>query len=800
MLIINSNNRGQVTGDRCLLSLIMLFLLLFSGCSSNTETQARKLISQSQENYGQAVTIYKKLIEESNDPVKIHLKLGKLYYEHGEFVLAVDELKNLDLSEAKKILGISFYRLGSFTDALEIFNKAGFIDDEAFYYHGLTCEELNLFDRSLSIYEKIKDPIFKGLALSRKENINKESSNGHISEISPQTAAIINKAPDASFYPQAGAMILSSSEEIEIKNDLTMRSRMHYTVKILNERGKEDFSEAQVDYDSTYEKVELVFARVIRPDGTVVEVGSKHLRDVSKYMNFPLYSNARVFIISFPEITENAVIEYEVEVSRSQLINKKDFMLNYPLQGSEPIISADFVLKIPKEMKAAFKYHNQEYNNFNADLTPKIKEDEMYLTYRWGFVDIPQIVPETNMPPGVEINTAIMLSTFSSWDEIYKWWWALAKDKIKPDTAISEKVSQLVTNKENDEEKIRAIYNFCAQKIRYVAVEYGDAGYEPHKATDIFRNKYGDCKDQAILLVTMLRDAGFAAYPVLIATRQYYNLDSQFPSMLFNHCIAVVLVGTEFVFMDPTAETTSFRDLPVDDQDRRVLLIKDEGYEIKDIPMFPGEHNSFINNISLSIEKDESVNGAKIISTNGLYAQAQRYWLLYTPPEIIEETIKERLQEVSVGAALIDYELKNQDNLNKPVELRYRFKGPEYLTAAGDMRIMPQLSNFNAALVAKDKRRYPIDLGALDLKETKIEINIPEDFMVKYLPGDIEEDTPWFNFRINYQVEGKKVIFKETSLIKKYKISLQEYRAFKEAFQKLAKNVKQRIVFVYGKR
>src|SRR3989338_6448428 len=123
------------------------------------------------------------------------------------------------------------------------------------------------------------------------------------------------------------------------------------------------------------------------------------------------------------------------------------------------------------------------------------------------------------MPPMTEIPPAISLSTFTDWDGIYKWWWQLASDKIEATEDIKSKVAELTKDMTALREKVRAIYNYCARNIRYVAIAYGQAGYEPHRASEIFSNKYGDCKDQVILLISMLKEAGIKAYPVLIGTR-----------------------------------------------------------------------------------------------------------------------------------------------------------------------------------------------------------------------------------------------------------------------------------------
>ena len=103
-----------------------------------------------------------------------------------------------------------------------------------------------------------------------------------------------------------------------------------------------------IGYDSTYEKVELEYARTIKPGGEVIMAGEKDIRDVSRYMNFPLYSNARARIISMPEISEGAIVDYRVRTTQNQLINKEDFDLAYSLKENEPVIHARFSLDILK--------------------------------------------------------------------------------------------------------------------------------------------------------------------------------------------------------------------------------------------------------------------------------------------------------------------------------------------------------------------------------------------------------------------------------------------------------------------
>ena len=789
MRIINTDKTKN------LLIFSFLSAILFLGIISCTKPpSAEELARESQALFERSVKEYNSTIAKGSDLNRLYHELGSLYYEHGKYPEAITAFKNTNNKAAKKILAISYYHLGNFTDALETFNQQECPDDECSYYYGLTSEKLNLFDNALKIYAKIKDnPEFKRLAQQHSEAIEKNISS-NVKDLNPEITKIISGAPKEEDYPEAGAVILYSDEKIEVSPQGTEVSTLHYLIKIFNERGKEEFAEAQVGYDSTYEKVELDFARVIKPDGAVSDVGSRHIRDVSRYTEFPLYSNARVFIISFPEIMEGAIVEYSVRVTNNYLINKKDFNLSYPVQTGEPVLAANFTLKCPKSSPLHLKYLNGKYNTFKAVLKPQSEEKDGFLIYKWQFANIPQITPEPHMPAQVNINPTIIISTFDNWQDVYGWWWQLAKDKIKADNNIKEEVKKIINGKNSDREKAVAIYNFCVQHIRYVAVEYGQAGYEPHNASDIFKNRYGDCKDQAILLVTMLKEAGLAAYPVLIPTRDDYDLEEDFPTAMFNHCIAALLLDNNLIFMDPTAETCSFEDLPAGDQERHVLIFEEKGYHVKETPLFPAKRNLMKQALKIKVNDDSTITAEKSNYTYGIYDQAQRYWLLYTQPELIKETLKEKIQEVSIGAKLIQYKIKNLDDLNTPVVLSYSFSGSEYFTAAGPLRLLPQLSGIDTSLVALEARKYGIDFGILDTKEYLFEIDIPENFAVKYIPESVSRESLWMDYKLEYQRQGNKIKFKQSLELKKNTVQDSDYDTFKKFYEELGRVLKQRIV------
>lgn len=747
---------------------------------------------------GLGSTMYDLAIEKykNQDTDISRVKLGKLYFDYGKYDLSYEALKNLSSEEAQITAAYSLFKLSRFTEALAVFDKLGELSDpEYLYYYGLTCEEHNLYDKAEKLYAKIEAGEFKNKASRRVQSISHFAHE----QVGADMLNMLLNSPSGEDYPDAGALILSVKEEMEILFDNTSVSTVYVLVKILNDRGKENFSEILLGYDSTYEKVELEFARTIRPDGAAIQVGDKNIRDVSRYLNFPLYSNARIKIISMPEVAAGNFIEYKARIYSSKLVADKHFSVKYFLQESNPILYSSFKLITPAERKVNKRILNGRFNFFGFDLTPKVVKEKEKTVYSIELENIPQIIPEPDMPPKAEIDPILLMSSFTSWDEIFDWWSPLYKDKIIPDDAIKQKVDELTRGLNSKMDRARAISNFCAQDIRYVAVEYGQAGYEPHKAPDVFLNKYGDCKDQAMLLITMLRYAGFEAYPVLLGTKGTISLSKDFPLLLFNHAIAVLRMDDKFIFIDPTAETIPFGELPVGNQGRDVLVFFDEEYRIMRIPDSAAKDNTLKFNTYIKINADESIKAKRSILSSGLFEYSQRYRLLYSLPSVVEEGIKSKVQEFSPNGRLIDYRIENVRDLTKRIVFNYSFEGDDFLIRAGKGRVLPSLAGgVGISDVLKEKRVYPLDIGALTEGISVVKVEIPGKFRFKYIPRSININNQWMEYSLDYSLKGNTLECRNRRVDKKKYIPVSEYPDYKLFLEDLARRLNQAIILEAG--
>ncbi|MBI3779758.1 MAG: transglutaminase domain-containing protein, partial [candidate division NC10 bacterium] len=151
----------------------------------------------------------------------------------------------------------------------------------------------------------------------------------------------------------------------------------------------------------------------------------------------------------------------------------------------------------------------------------------------------------------------------------------LLSDRLDASTQIKEKTGSLTASKNSVLDKMRSVSEFVQHDIRYVAIELGIGGWQPHAASDVFQHRYGDCKDKATLMRSMLREIGVDSYHVVINTQRGSVTPDSPARHAFNHAIMAVklpdgltdpsLIATmqhptlgRILFFDPTDPITPF--------------------------------------------------------------------------------------------------------------------------------------------------------------------------------------------------------------------------------------------------
>ncbi len=591
-------------------------------------------------------------------------------------------------------------------------------------------------------------------------------------------------------YPQAGAVYLLDEATRIIHSDGSSELIVHQRIKICQERGKR-FAEVQIPYDEVFQKVKIDFAWTITRGKKIVKVKRDAIHTVTPASLAPyaaLYSTLKTKTISMPAVDIGSIIDYKYHIFRRKPLMKNRFWDGFYFQSEEPFVVSRYILVLPERM--TFKKVEKGL------LPPRITQKGNKKIYVWEKRDIPGLIPEPQMPSLIEVVPSLSISSVEDWQEVSSWFYRLARTQMTADSALKKEVSRLTKGKKTEIEKVRAIYNYCSANIRYVGLEMGLNGYQPHKAVKVFRLKYGDCKDKATLLVTMLQVAGIKSYLVLINANHRVDISLPSPGQ-FNHCIAAVPSKDGYIFLDTTAEICSFGNLPPSDQNRDVLIVKEKGAEIAKTPLYRAEDNLCQRDIEVDLERDGTISAAVKISTKGFFDLVYRASFRYLRAVEREKRLAEDLNSICPGASLLEFKISSLRNLDQPIKESYRFLAKNYALKIGNkFLIKPAIIGAmrSTALVAAKKRLYPILFRKRWERIDNVAINLPVGWKIETLPENLSLHYPFGEFDAIYKNLGNKISYQRRFRISQAEIPIADYLKFKKFYQQVAEQDRKEII------
>jgi hypothetical protein len=354
------------------------------------------------------------------------------------------------------------------------------------------------------------------------------------------------------------------------------------------------------------------------------------------------------------------------------------------------------------------------------------------------------------MPQQEEFVPAVQASSYASWEDLGAWWWNLIAPGIVGSPEMRAKVAELTAGRTEPLEKVRALYEFVANDIRYNAWEFGVHGYQPYSAPVIFSRKFGDCKDKAILLRAMLAEVGIEAYPVLInraATAEWQGRRPEEDLSLalvghFNHCIAYLpeQPGIPELWLDGTARLHPLEVLPYDDRGAEVLVVRPDGVQRVRIPAAAAAEHRESQRYHVELRADGSAKIQLELAPLGRY-DAQ-YRSLFA---VGDEEARERAERTLTGIlgpfqGEIVLKLPNVEDLSAPLVYQMGAEfGSFARPAEGSLELPASLRPLQllSASGLEAERHSDLLLDGAMTRDLEIEIRLPEGWRLSTLPDPV---------------------------------------------------------------
>jgi hypothetical protein len=399
------------------------------------------------------------------------------------------------------------------------------------------------------------------------------------------------------------------------------------------------------------------------------------------------------------------------------------------------------------------------------------------------------------MPTDGEILGQVHLSTFKSWDELAKWYYGLARDQLDVDDDVRRRAKEIAAKAKDDAAKVKAVYRM-ATELRYVALELGIEGIKPRRCALTLARGWGDCKDKATVIVTLLRELGIPANLVLVRTQQRGDLPKGAPPSLaaFDHAIAYV--PSLDLYLDGTAEGSGSNELPAMDRDAVALVVSDAGGKLVRLPNPPATASPHLRKIEVALATDGTANFTFDTTVTGVNAPA---WRSRYHAEGVRVDRAQRDLGTFFGTVEIPKEgvtVKDADDIERPFRITVKGRAVAAARREGDALSMPVAASLDLARTvgSLSSRKTDVMVGALTTSEEERVIRLPAGMKVRRLPAPIKLTTPVGYVELEIVSEGGKVVVKSKLAITKSRIPPAEYAAFRDFCQKADDALSQRLV------
>lgn len=331
---------------------------------------------------------------------------------------------------------------------------------------------------------------------------------------------------------------------------------------------------------------------------------------------------------------------------------------------------------------------------------------------------------------------------------------------MKNDPAtFKDEVSRLVAAANTPEEKIRAIYYWVQDNIKYIAFEDGIAGFKPEAAQNVYHNRYGDCKGMANLTKEMLKVAGLDGRLTWIGTNRIpytYSL----PSLAVdNHMICTVNVGEKRFILDPTEKFIALGMNGERIQGKQMMIEDGDKYVIAEVPVADANQNLFFREETIKLE-GEVLKGQGQIAIRG----EEMKNILYLTNNIKKEDQERLFNRLAVAeySSVDNVETGNKQSVDRDrtLEIGYTFGLSNKITRfENDLYIDIDWDKRFKDLKMEEDRMTDYYFNRKVKNRTHKKLNIPPGYKISHLPPSIKKIHSDFSIVVNFEQKGQVLLY-----------------------------------------
>ena len=565
-------------------------------------------------------------------------------------------------------------------------------------------------------------------------------------------------AVDPADHPEEAHVLLLDDGVVRYEIDGTGSQTYRMIGQVLKPEAVETWAEHSFTWNPERERLRLNWARVVRPDGTVISAEPMHRQesDIPAPEGAPVFSARRRLRISLAGVEPGTLVDYSYTTELVDPVLEGDAFSSWFINPGSTIRRSRLILDLPAD--AGFRVHE-----IDVGFEPRIDRVDGRVVREWNASDLARIEPEPFTPDSTGLHQHIRYAGRLSWADIGRWYRDLAAGRYEPTPALRERLEALTGDAGSPEDALRRVHRWIAQDLRYVSLSLGLGGYQPRTPDTVLETLSGDCKDKATLFIAMARALGFEAYPVLTTAAR---VDTTLPSLRqFDHAIARVEGPDGPLYVDLTADLVPFGHLPGSLHGSTGLVVPEEGdpwlVTFPDPPATASRHRV---RLTGALDTTGAFRGTYHEEGSGLmqYGLRQTFARTLTAQERqnTAQALASGLFQGGRGGEITAFDGRDLEAV-PALSMDVEAPGATSRTPTGDHILpLPIASLGNERLLRyfeeTEERRAPFDVGALsgDVEVVReLEIELPAGWTAD-LPGDASVSSRFGTYESTYEQDG----------------------------------------------
>jgi transglutaminase-like putative cysteine protease len=569
--------------------------------------------------------------------------------------------------------------------------------------------------------------------------------------------------------PQSGDLALADIRVQELLPNGLDRVHVQQIFYLGSEAALDAHRVSSIRYSPSTEELKVVRARIWKKDGSVLDAQDLGDRELADYS---MYYDMRSRQLRYPGLEKGDAVELEYSVTPKLRSSAHDgyFGELVLFAGRSPAQLRRYVLIAPAA--------KQIFVHAEKVAPAKVAGKAGSQVFIWEARSVPALPREPHSPGITELSPYVHVSTIGDWKQLGAWYAGLIRPQFTLDSSLENELQRVIQNARSDREKIAAIQEFVLRSTHYVALEFGVYSYKPYPVTQIYARRFGDCKDKASLMISLLRAAGIEAEIALVRTRSLGDVAAEPASIaLFNH--AIVYVPKYELWLDGTAEYAG-HELPIQDQGALALTVNLGGpAQLRRVPMSHAGDNYTKHTIRAVLSSQGVIQFSGSTVTRGEDAPGLRHDLAVREQQL--DTFRRELAEIFPTVQIDRVAVRGAEELSSAVSVDFQgalnfFEQKRVVSLSSSW--MPR--SYVAALAAASTRIQDLVLPSPWTTEEEIHIALPAGAEVTTLPRDQNLSGSFGSVRLHYKKSGNEIVVQSHVEFEKTRVGAEDYPAFRQ--------------------